>query len=509
MRRLLIIVMAAGLMGPLAAETITYQGQLQDDDGPYTGTPGMEFRLFDSLEGGNQVGGEIVLSAVPVTDGLFQVDLDFGSVYDAGPVYLEVTVAGSTLEPRQTITAAPIAVHALTAGGDELWTEDGSDIHYSDGNVGIGTESPGVPLEVEGSGQFGGDANEATGTNSFVTGGSSNFPNRAVRTNSFVGGGRDNFSDGPRSAIVGGNDNATPGLTTSNAFIGGGDRNTASSANSFVGGGALNTADGRRSAIAGGHGNSSSGMDSFIAGGSSNKADGDVSFAGGRQAHAEHDGTFVWADNQWSNFVSTGEDQFLIRADGGVGVGTNDPDGAQLHVDGIARVSHLEFHSLSPASGTDLCVDSSSRVVVCGSSKRLKHDIETLDAPLSLVNALRPVRYNWNSSGESDIGLIAEEVAEVIPEIVHFDEDGQVDTLQYSRVAAILVGAIQEQGQEFSGLLEDSEKRLAESERRLEQLEAENAELGGLAERNAELEDRLAALEALLLEDRQVAERSQ
>lgn len=62
-------------------------------------------------------------------------------------------------------------------------------------------------------------------------------------------------------------------------------------------------------------------------------ASGDFSLAAGRQAvvRDEDDGTFAWADSEFADFTSTGDDQFLVRAAGGVGLGTNSPL-AQLHV---------------------------------------------------------------------------------------------------------------------------------------------------------------------------------
>ncbi len=53
------------------------------------------------------------------------------------------------------------------------------------------------------------------------------------------------------------------------------------------------------------------------------------SAAAGYRAKANHKGTFVWADSKDAVFVSTGENQFLIRAAGGVGIGTNNPNPTQ------------------------------------------------------------------------------------------------------------------------------------------------------------------------------------
>ena len=60
-------------------------------------------------------------------------------------------------------------------------------------------------------------------------------------------------------------------------------------------------------------------------------------FAAGQQAQANHQGTFVWADSTNAPFASTGNDQFLIRANGGVGINTNAP-ARSLDVNGVIGV---------------------------------------------------------------------------------------------------------------------------------------------------------------------------
>ena len=73
-------------------------------------------------------------------------------------------------------------------------------------------------------------------------------------------------------------------------------------------------------------------------GGYDDFANSKYSLAAGRQARALHTGTFVWADWAAADFESTADNQFLIRADGGVGIGTNDPGDYSLSVNGKARV---------------------------------------------------------------------------------------------------------------------------------------------------------------------------
>ena len=67
------------------------------------------------------------------------------------------------------------------------------------------------------------------------------------------------------------------------------------------------------------------GNSATVPGGSTNQAQGNYSFAAGRRAKANHNGSFVWGDATDANFASTGENQFLIRASGNVGIGTSAP----------------------------------------------------------------------------------------------------------------------------------------------------------------------------------------
>jgi len=117
--------------------------------------------------------------------------------------------------------------------------------------------------------------------------------------------------------------------------IGGGWLNTSSGRRSTVSGGESNIASGNRSAVGGGYGNTASGSYSTVPGGASNNAAGGYSFAAGWNAKASHAGTFVWADAQNADFASTSSNQFLIRASGGVGIGTASPQQVLSISDGL------------------------------------------------------------------------------------------------------------------------------------------------------------------------------
>jgi hypothetical protein len=70
----------------------TYQGTLKDGGNPANANYDFEFVLYDASSGGTQIGSTIPKSNILVTNGLFAVKLDFGSVFPGANRYLEVRV---------------------------------------------------------------------------------------------------------------------------------------------------------------------------------------------------------------------------------------------------------------------------------------------------------------------------------------------------------------------------------------------------------------------------------
>jgi len=149
-----------------------------------------------------------------------------------------------------------------------------------------------------------------------------------------VGGGQLNRATARNSTVGGGDGNTASGISST---VGGGQSNTAGGGHSTVGGGFANTASGSASTIGGGQSNTAGGDSSVVPGGRSNTASGARSFAAGRRARANHDGTFVWGDDTDADFASTGPNQFLARATGGV----------ELHVANGAAL-RIESNATSP-----------------------------------------------------------------------------------------------------------------------------------------------------------------
>jgi len=196
----------------------------------------------------------------------------------------------------------------------------------------------------------GGFDHAISGNGSVIAGGIGNDISGSV---SAIGGGDNNLASGGNSTIAGGNSNVASGQSS---VIGGGDENVSSSDKSTVAGGHMNVASGAHSAIGGGIGNDASGYAATVPGGESNVAQGGHSLAAGRNAMALHGGSFVWADSsENTDFVTTVPDQFIIRAAGGVGIGTNTPQ-QELDVAGSVRMEGFAL-PVNPGAGYVLTSD--------------------------------------------------------------------------------------------------------------------------------------------------------
>jgi len=87
------------------------------------------------------------------------------------------------------------------------------------------------------------------------------------------------------------------------------------------------------------------------------------------------------------------------------------------------------------------------------SSKRFKKKIKNLKSGLTLVNSLRPVTFDWkNKKRDTDIGLIAEEVNEILPMVVGKNDKGEVSSLDYGRLTTVLIQAVKELSAEVEKL---------------------------------------------------------
>jgi hypothetical protein len=100
---------------------------------------------------------------------------------------------------------------------------------------------------------------------------------------------------------------------------------------------------------------------------------------------------------------------------------------------GAASATGLRFN------GTTLIANN----VTLSSDGRLKQDVAAVENPMALVEALEGVSFVWSQSGRDDFGVIAQDVREVLPELVHEDASGYL-SVNYSGMVPILIEAVKE-----------------------------------------------------------------
>ena len=88
------------------------------------------------------------------------------------------------------------------------------------------------------------------------------------------------------------------------------------------------------------------------------------------------------------------------------------------------------------------------------SSIAIKENVETYSPSLENISKMRPVRFNKKKSTKKEVGLVAEELAEMFPELVETDEKGNPSGVNYSRAVAVLLHGFKELYKEVKELKE-------------------------------------------------------
>lgn len=358
----------APALGAPAGSAFTYQGRLASSGAPVTATCALSLSLWDAATAGVFLNSN-TFATVPISAGLFTVELDFGvSPFTGEARWLETAVkcAGDasyvTLSPRTRLTAAPYALHSLNN-----WALGGNSGTGGNGFLGT-TDNTALTIGVNGGGALriypqsispnlvggysGNTIAPAMYGATIAGGGSFGYENRVMNIYGTVGGGRANHADAYGATIAGGIDSQATGdyatvagglhnyATGSSAgigggfynvasgyvaYIGGGDLNVASTqnatigggydnevsggqliANGTIGGGVFNVATGFAATIAGGHGNQASGEWSSMGGGGFNAASGRSSTASGGEYNVASGAGSTVGGGGWNGGASGG-----------------------------------------------------------------------------------------------------------------------------------------------------------------------------------------------------------
>jgi hypothetical protein len=101
------------------------------------------------------------------------------------------------------------------------------------------------------------------------------------------------------------------------------------------------------------------------------------------------------------------------------------------------------------------------------SSRRWKTNIQTLHGALGKVEQLRGVSYDLLANGKHEVGVIAEEVGAVVPEVVTWNQNGKdAESVDYSRLTALLIEATKEQ----QTLIQEQQKQIEAQQAQIDQL---------------------------------------
>src|SRR5436190_1384010 len=106
-----------------------------------------------------------------------------------------------------------------------------------------------------------------------------------------------------------------------------------------------------------------------------------------------------------------------------------------------AFIAGIRGVTTANANAVPVVIDSAGQLGTMSSSKRFKKEIKPMDQTSEAILGLKPVTFHYKSdrTGTSQFGLIAEEVAEVNPDLVVRDDDGKIYTVRYDAVNAMLL----------------------------------------------------------------------
>jgi hypothetical protein len=131
-------------------------------------------------------------------------------------------------------------------------------------------------------------------------------------------------------------------------------------------------------------------------------------------------------------------------------------------------------------------VDSDGKLGISVSSSRFKRDIQPMDDASEAILALRPVTFHYKSdkTGTPQFGLIAEEVAAMNPDLVVRDKNGEIYTVRYDAVNAMLLNeflkehrTVQEQKATIAQLEKGMKTVIARLEEQASQIQKVSAQI--------------------------------
>jgi hypothetical protein len=182
--------------------------------------------------------------------------------------------------------------------------------------------------------------------------------------------------------------------------------------------------------------------------------------------------TFAGATINGNVSINTSSAGFLtIGATNSYGSISSGGNGATIYLNGATRggtttaasnsivvATDGEFYITNGAANSNKIVVATngnttfSGTITENSSIRYKENVETIKYGLDKVLQMRGVTYDKKDNGVKEMGVIAEEIYEVLPEVVLKNEEGDIDSVSYGRITAVLIEAIKDLKKEIEDL---------------------------------------------------------
>lgn len=153
-------------------------------------------------------------------------------------------------------------------------------------------------------------------------------------------------------------------------------------------------------------------------------------------------------DANFASTVTTALGEKLVKADNLSDVASASTAATNLGLGTASDVQHNSLGIGTAAPGTAGLIRATNDVVAYYSSdKRLKDNIQPIEGALGKVEAMGGYSFDWNDKQEvyegHDVGVIAQEVQAVLPELVETRDSGFL-AVKYEKLTAVLIEAVKE-----------------------------------------------------------------
>lgn len=179
------------------------------------------------------------------------------------------------------------------------------------------------------------------------------------------------------------------------------------------------------------------------------------------------------------------DDILILNSSGRILMGAADDMSSRLQVNGMVKGSLFTAVNMSGAGTRQLGVQADGLFVVYTSDARLKTNVEPITGALCKALAMRGVTFDWTEEAaktygtQREMGLIAQEVQKVAPEVVGENADGTL-SLNYGNLVALAFEAIKELNAKVTRRLSDNAALARRIEKQQKQIDRQQAEIDEL-----------------------------